>query len=331
MSNSLLSKDNLSEAYKRELKEIRNIVGNSLEQRRYTIVAEIKFINEGRYGTSFVTVFDEDGTEIQMKVEEKFVHELEREKTYIFSGHFEVGYSEKFGALQFKPLNIEEFGSSFRTLKQQAATKELIENQYLNKYKDDFSSFSGKERCHVAVVAAEQSQVVEDVKSVFRRRSGITYSSYPVRMNDSKSIAAGIFDASESGSDVVMIVRGGGSNTDFLVFDSVEVVQEIYNCSIPVITGLGHTSNLTLADQVADRCETTPTKAAQFLVDKLGQYRNLDEYMLRGERTPYVAHEKAMNPYTGSNNKGKGKTVLLIVIAAVIFITMIYVLSNIFR
>lgn len=267
MSNSLLFKDNLSEAYKRELKEIRNIVGNSLEQRRYTIVAEVKFINEGRYGTSFVTVFDEDGTEIQMKVAEQLANELEREKTYIFSGHFEIGYSEKFGALQFKPQQIEVFGSSFRTMQQQIASRKLIESQYLNKYKDDFSSFMGMQECHVALVTSAQSKAIHDVKEVFKRRQGIVYSLYEVKLNNPKSIAAGIFEASESGCDVVMIVRGGGRDTDFLVFDSIEVLQEIYNSPIPVITGLGHTSNHTLADQVADRCETTPTKAAQFLVD----------------------------------------------------------------
>ncbi|MNW46831.1 Exodeoxyribonuclease 7 large subunit [compost metagenome] len=330
MNNSLLSKNSLSEAYKRELREIRNIVGDSLEKRKYMIVAEVKFINEGKYGTSFVTVFDENGTEIQMKVVEQLAQELERGKTYIFSGHFEVGYSEKFGALQFRPQQIEAFGSSFRTLQQQAATKELIESQYLNKYKNDLSSLSGKERCHVALVTSDQSKAIDDVKSVLRRRPGVTHSLYPVRLNDPRSIAVGIFDASESGSDVVMIVRGGGKETDFLVFDSVEVVQEIYNCSIPIITGLGHTSNLTLADQVADRCETTPTKAAQFLVDKLGQYRNLNEYMLREERAPYIANKKVMNQHTGSNNKGKGRTVLLIVLAAVIFIIMMFMFIKYF-
>lgn len=330
MSNSLLSKDSLSEAYKRELKEIRNIVGNSLEQRKYTIVAEVEFINEGRFGTNFVTVFDESGTKIQMKVAEQLAHVLEREKTYIFSGHFEVGYSDKFGALQFKPQQIEAFGNSFRTMQQQAASRELIESQYLSKYKNDFSSFLGKLRCHVALVTSGQSKAIHDVEEVLKRRPGIVHSVYRVKLNDSKSIAAGIFEASESGCDVVMIVRGGGSDTDFLVFDSVEVVREIYNCSIPVITGLGHTSNLTLADQVADRCETTPTKAAQFLVDKLGQYRNLNEYMLREERAPYTANRKAMSPYTAANNKGKGKTVVLILIATVVFIIMISIFIEYF-
>ncbi|WP_068786915.1 exodeoxyribonuclease VII large subunit [Paenibacillus phocaensis] len=330
MSNSLLSKDNLSEAYKRELKEIRNIVGNSLEQRRYTIVAEVKFINEGRYGTSFVTVFDEDGTEIQMKVAEQLANELEREKTYIFTGHFEVGYSEKFGALQFKPQQIEVFGSSFRTMQQQAASRELIESQYLNKYKDDFSSFLGRQECHVALVTSAQSKAIHDVEEVLKRRQGVVYSLYEVKLNNPKSIAAGIFEASESGCDVVMLVRGGGRDTDFLVFDSIEVLQEIYNSPIPVITGLGHTSNFTLADQVADRCETTPTKAAQFLVDKLGQYRNETRYVVREQRTPYISDKETVSHYIGSKSNGKGKIILLIVVAAVIFIVMMTIFIKYF-
>ncbi|WP_068779941.1 exodeoxyribonuclease VII large subunit [Paenibacillus sp. GM2] len=327
MSNSLLSKDKLSEAYKRELKEIRNIVGNSLEQRKYTIVAEVKFINEGKYGTSFVTVFDEDGTEIQMKVAEQLAYELEREKTYIFSGHFEVGYSEKFGALQFKPQQIEVFGSSFRTMQQHIASRELIESQYLNKYKDDFSSFMGMQECHVALVTSAQSKAIHDVEEVFKRRQGIVYSLYEVKLKNPKSIATGIFEASESGCDVVMIVRGGGKDTDFLVFDSIEVLQEIYNSPIPVITGLGHTSNFTLADQVADRCETTPTKAAQFLVDKLGQYRNDTRCMVRELGMPYISDKETMSHYIGSKTNWKGKIALLIVVV-VIFIAMITIFTK---
>ncbi|GIO42284.1 exodeoxyribonuclease VII large subunit [Paenibacillus apis] len=325
MSNSLLSKDSLSEAYKRELKEIRNIVGNSLEQRKYTIVAEVEFINEGRFGTNFVTVFDESGTKIQMKVAEQLAHVLEREKTYIFSGHFEVGYSEKFGALQFKPQQIEAFGNSFRTMQQQVASRELIESQYLSKYKNDFSSFLGKQRCHVALVTSGQSKAIHDVEEVLKRRPGIVHSVYRVKLNDSKSIAAGIFEASESGCDVVMIVRGGGSDTDFLVFDSVEVVREIYNCSIPVITGLGHTSNLTLADQVADRCETTPTKAAQFLLDRLGRVENTSSYEVREETSHYAAYKKPVRlPEQPIKNK-KGNIPLFIVISiSVVILAIIY-------
>lgn len=325
MNNSLLSKDSLSEAYKRELREIRNIVGDSLEQRKYTIVAEVKFINEGRFGTNFVTVFDESGTEIQMKVAEQLAHELEREKTYIFSGHFEVGYSEKFGALQFKPQQIEAFGSSFRTIQQQAAFRELIESQYLNKYKDDFSSFLGKQTCHVALVTSGQSKAIHDVEEVFKRRPGIVKSVYRVRLNDSKSIASGIFEASESIADVIMIVRGGGKDTDFLVFDSVEVVQEIYNSSIPVITGLGHTSNLTLADQAADRCETTPTKAAQFLVDRLGQVSNTNRYEVREEVSQYSINRKMTDLPKQPLNNRKGNIPLLIIISlSVVVIAIIY-------
>ncbi|WP_059051339.1 exodeoxyribonuclease VII large subunit [Paenibacillus senegalimassiliensis] len=317
MSNSLLSKDNLSEVYKRELKEIRNIVGNSLEQRMYTIVAEVKYINEGRFGTNFVTVFDENGTEIQMKVVEHLSRGLEREKTYIFTGHFEVGYSAEFGALQFKPRQIESFGSSFRTMQQQAVSKELIESQYLNKYKNDFSSFLGKQACHVALVTSGQSKAIHDVEEVFKRRPGIVKSIHRVRLNDSKSIAFGIFEASESTADVIMVVRGGGKDTDFLVFDSVEVIQEIYNTSIPVITGLGHTSNLTLADQAADRCETTPTKAAQFLVDRLGD-------------TVFVIQEKKANYKTYDINTAlpvvsttKKKRKVIIIWSVVIFLSIV--------
>ncbi|MGN8771607.1 exodeoxyribonuclease VII large subunit [Paenibacillus barengoltzii] len=192
------------------------------------------------------------------------------------------------------------------------------------------SDFKEMPECYVALVTSAQSKATHDVEEVFKRRQGVVYSLYEVKLNNPKRIAAGIFEASESGCDVVMIVRGGGRDTDFLVFDSIEVLQEIYNSLIPVITGLGHRSNLTLADQVADRCETTPTKVAQFLVDKLGQYRNDTRYMVRELSMPYISDKETMSHYIGSKSNGKGKIILLIVVAAVIFIVMMTIFIKYF-
>lgn len=98
----------------------------------------------------------------------------------------------------------------------EAASRELIESQYLSKYKNDFSSFLGKQACHVALVTSGQSKAIHDVEEVFKRRPGIVKSIHRVRLNNSKSIASGIFEASESTADVIMIVRGGARILTFL-------------------------------------------------------------------------------------------------------------------
>ncbi|MDN4078220.1 exodeoxyribonuclease VII large subunit [Paenibacillus polymyxa] len=325
--NKLIA-NQLSDAYETALKEIRSIVGSALEQQEYCIMAEVKYIVNGKY-TSFVTVHGNDGVEMQIKVPNSEANQLKVGNTYLFTGCFEVGARAKFGALQMRVHSFELVGNSFVSLQQQISAQEIIDGQYLNKYKDDFTSFWGKSYCKVALVTSPYSKAIADVDAVLKRRSGITLMLFEVKLNNTDSIVTGIMEASNSDCDVMMIVRGGGKETDFGVFDDTEVIKAIYHSTIPVITGLGHTSNFTLADQAADRSENTPTKAAQFLVDKLGRVKNV----LKGSATQYQ-HEQVVREtnvkyqYTSRNshfpNRKKKQSGLIVTIAIILVIMTIY-------
>jgi exodeoxyribonuclease VII large subunit len=66
--------------------------------------------------------------------------------------------------------------------------------------------------------------------------------------------------------DALVIIRGGGAQTDFLIFDHYAIARAIARFPIPVITGIGHQKNETLADLVAHTATKTPTKAAEFII-----------------------------------------------------------------
>src|SRR5690606_1411197 len=66
--------------------------------------------------------------------------------------------------------------------------------------------------------------------------------------------------------DAVVINRGGGSQTDFLIFDDFKIGLAIAKFPIPVITGIGHQKNETIADLMAHTNTKTPTKAAEFII-----------------------------------------------------------------
>jgi exodeoxyribonuclease VII large subunit len=66
--------------------------------------------------------------------------------------------------------------------------------------------------------------------------------------------------------DVVVITRGGGAQTDFLMFDTYNIGRAVARFPIPIITGIGHQKNETIADLMAHTPTKTPTKAAEFII-----------------------------------------------------------------
>lgn len=80
-------------------------------------------------------------------------------------------------------------------------------------------------------------------------------------------------------SDLVVIVRGGGSQADLSCFDSYELAFKIATCVYPVVTGIGHERDDTVADIVAHTKKKTPTDAAEFMISCVRSFENtVDEY-----------------------------------------------------
>ena len=67
--------------------------------------------------------------------------------------------------------------------------------------------------------------------------------------------------------DLVVIIRGGGSQTDLSWFDNYNIAYYVTQFPLPVITGIGHEKNMSVTDMVANKSLKTPTAAAEFLID----------------------------------------------------------------
>ena len=78
--------------------------------------------------------------------------------------------------------------------------------------------------------------------------------------------------------DIVVIVRGGGAQTDFLMFDAYPLARAVARFPIPIITGLGHQKDVSVCDLMAHTALKTPTKAAEFI---LAHNRNFEENILQ--------------------------------------------------
>ncbi len=122
----------------------------------------------------------------------------------------------------------------------------------------------------VGVITSRSGAVIEDIKKVFERRNpSIALVIYPVAVQGDgagKQIAQAIIRANQrSNEEVLIIARGGGSIEDLWAFNEKVVADAIHASELPIITGIGHQSDFTIADFVADVRAATPTAAAELI------------------------------------------------------------------
>ncbi len=86
------------------------------------------------------------------------------------------------------------------------------------------------------------------------------------------TLAAAISATADLDVDVVVVARGGGARTDLVAFDHESVATAIATCRHPVVVGVGHETDRSVADEVANTSAKTPTACAAVLIDAVGQY-----------------------------------------------------------
>ncbi len=125
----------------------------------------------------------------------------------------------------------------------------------------------------ISIITSKTGAAIHDVLSVIKRRfPSIPVKLFPVPVQGSEAppaichaikrideqVAAG-----ELGCDVILLVRGGGSLEDLWAFNEESVARAIFDCRIPIVSGIGHEVDVTIADFVADVRAATPTAAAE--------------------------------------------------------------------
>lgn len=157
---------------------------------------------------------------------------------------------------------------------------------------------------HVAVITSPTGAVIQDILSVFQRRypgMRVTVIPVPVQGADSASAICNALSVAERrkddlGIDVIILARGGGSLEDLQSFNDENVARAIHQCSLPVISAVGHETDVTIADFVADLRAPTPTAAAEVvspdqsaLLKELGQ---VEQTLLRHIKSKLDQHKR---------------------------------------
>ena len=131
----------------------------------------------------------------------------------------------------------------------------------------------------VGVVTSGTGAAIEDIRNVIARRfPNMPIRLYPVAVQGEKAageIAAAIRQADrERRCDVLIVGRGGGSLEDLWAFNEEIVVAAVHDCSLPVISAVGHEIDFSLTDFAADLRAPTPSAAAELAVPELGKLKD---------------------------------------------------------
>ena len=186
------------------------------------------------------------------------------------------------GKYQLYASSIERAGMGELYERYLALKKELEEmGMFDDMYKQPIPYYSAK----VGVVTASTGAAIQDIINVSKRRNPyVQIVLYPALVQGDGavlSICRGIEALERYGVDVIIVGRGGGSIEDLWAFNDENVARTIFECHIPVISAVGHETDFTIADFVADLRAPTPSAAAELAVpnivdikEKIHMYQN---------------------------------------------------------
>ena len=185
-----------------------------------------------------------------------------------------------------EPDGVGALAIQFEQLKKKLTEEGLFQERF----KQPLPQFSKR----IGVVTSRSGAVIRDIiTTVSRRFPGIDILLYPTKVQGegaAEEIARNIARANQQDDlDLLIIGRGGGSIEDLWAFNEETVVRAIFESRLPVISSVGHETDVTLADFVADRRAATPTAAAELAtpvtkLDLLAHLQNQEKRMATAVR-----------------------------------------------
>ena len=198
-----------------------------------------------------------------------------------------VNVYERTGSYQLYAQEIRLDGEGTLYEKYQMLKQELAEmGMFAPEYKKAIPRYAKR----IGVVTAPTGAAVRDIMNISARRNPyVQLLLYPAQVQGEgakESIVRGIRMLETKNVDVIIVGRGGGSIEDLWAFNDECVARAIFDCQVPVISAVGHETDVTIADYVADLRAPTPSAAAELAVWDYRQLQGyLDECRLRMNRS----------------------------------------------
>lgn len=182
-----------------------------------------------------------------------------------------ISVYERDGKYQLYAKEILLDGSGLLYQKYEQLKKSLEEEGlFLPEHKKSIPQLSNK----IGIVTAKTGAAIQDIINIARRRNPyISLYLYPAQVQGegaAKTIVAGIKALDKLSLDTIIIGRGGGSIEDLWAFNEEIVARAIFECKTPIISAVGHETDVTIADFVSDLRAPTPSAAAELAVPDIG-------------------------------------------------------------
>lgn len=182
-----------------------------------------------------------------------------------------IGVYEKAGSYQLytNRITLDGAGALYQRYEElkESLSKEGLFDKNLKK---DIPPYPKK----IGVVTASTGAAIQDIINITNRRNPyIQLILYPAQVQGegaAATIVAGIKTLDKMGLDTIIVGRGGGSIEDLWAFNEEIVARAIFTCKTPIISAVGHETDVTIADFVADLRAPTPSAAAELSVSDIG-------------------------------------------------------------
>ncbi|NLK78257.1 MAG: exodeoxyribonuclease VII large subunit [Clostridiales bacterium] len=178
-----------------------------------------------------------------------------------------ISVYERDGKYQLYAKEIILDGAGVLYQKFEALKKELEEmGMFAEEYKQPIPKYIKT----LGIVTAPTGAAIRDIQNISKRRNPYVQTVlYPALVQGEGAVASivnGIHALEQLKVDVIIVGRGGGSIEDLWAFNEEAVARAIFECSIPIISAVGHETDTTIADFVADLRAPTPSAAAELAV-----------------------------------------------------------------
>ncbi|MCR5419450.1 MAG: exodeoxyribonuclease VII large subunit [Lachnospiraceae bacterium] len=275
---------------------IKNMFAQEIILRSIYVKGEVSNVKYHSSGHIYFTMKDEKATlscVMFSSSRKKLMFEMREGQQIIAGGRIDVYESTGKYQLYAEEIVLDGEGQLYERFEQ--LKKQLSEMGMFDKiYKKDIPQYIRT----LGVVTAPTGAAVRDIINITKRRNPhVRMIIYPAQVQGEyavRSIVNGIHALEDRGVDVMIVGRGGGSIEDLWAFNEEEVARAIFDCSVPVISAVGHETDTTIADFVADLRAPTPSAGAELAVY---------DYRAFEEKKRVLSHKFKEALYNVLNNK----------------------------